>query len=70
MLVHFGVSLIGILGLTSTRELALGIPGYKNVETSQLIHTSSFWGFSNRVFGTGEYKGLALGHLGCRNTEI
>jgi hypothetical protein len=70
MLVLFGVSLIKISGLVSTRELTLGFPGYRNTKTSKLIHASSFQGFANWDFGTGEYMGLTLGHLGCRNTEI
>jgi hypothetical protein len=54
---HFGVSLIGILELASTMEFTLRCLGYQNTETSQLIHASSFRGFANRDFRTGEYKG-------------
>ena len=66
MLDHFEVSHIGISRLVSTRELALGFPGCRNVETPKPIHARPFRGFTYRDFTMGDYKGnFPLGFPGC-----
>jgi hypothetical protein len=67
----FEISQVGIFGLASTRELALGYSRCQNTEISRFHYTLSFQDFACRDFETCEYKGTTpLGVPECRNTEI
>jgi hypothetical protein len=68
-LYYFGISQVGISGLASARELALGYSGYRNTETPNLYALSHFGISQVGISGLASARELALGYSGYRNTE-
>jgi hypothetical protein len=68
-LYYFGISQVGISGLASARELALGYSEYRNTETPNLYALSHFRISQVGISGLASARELTLGYFGYRNTK-
>jgi hypothetical protein len=69
---HFGISQVGVSGLASTRELALGFPGYRNSEIPTLKPAHLISGFLPSGFRKSGFRDLRVqgnSHLGTPGAE-